>query len=157
MQNETCSGAYTVGFVSAEEAEMATQLTFGEFVKQLALRMEAEKIAMLFDDETAWHLLFYRLYKQKQSRKTGPTFFERLAFDWDGPNPTCPQLSDYLRALHVTGSVGVVNPSFEHLDINPDVREIWKQASHHLDKKTDEFLTYAVKIAKEEFNRKTVA
>jgi ribosomal protein S16 len=135
---------------------MATQLTLGDFVKQLAVRLESEKIAMMFDDETPWHLLFYRLFKE-QTGNDRPALLNKLTFDWDGPTPKCPQLSDYLRALHVIGSVGVVNPSFETIDINPEMRAMWQRAGEGLSEDARKFLTHAVEIAKEEFRQTAVA
>jgi hypothetical protein len=81
---------------------MPEDMTLGDFVKQLTVRMEDEKLIMLFKDEAPWHLLFYRL--KKAEARVKPAFLSTLRFDWDGPYPRCQELSDYLNSFrHCTG------------------------------------------------------
>jgi len=46
-----------------------------------------------------WHEFFYELKKEKRDEK--PEFFKNLMFDWDGPSPKSPVLSEFFNALNV--------------------------------------------------------
>ena len=128
---------------------MATSLTLGDFVKQLAIRMENEKLVMLFKDEAPWHLLFYRLKKVQSDGK--PEFLSALRFDWDGPYPRCQELSDFIQALHWTGSVVAANPSYERITLQDDLKKIWSDEGRDLAPGVQQFLDQGVEFARQEF------
>jgi hypothetical protein len=124
-------------------------VTLGEFVKQLAIRMEDANLVMLFKDEAPWHLLFYKLKKDQSPGK--PKFLATLRFDWDGPYPRCQELSDFIQALHWTGSVVAVNPSYEKIMLQDGLKEIWSEEGKSLEPELRSFLEKSVELAKEEF------
>jgi hypothetical protein len=128
---------------------MATSLTLGDFVKQLAIRMEDDKLVMLFKDEAPWHLLFYRLKKVQADDK--PEFLSALRFDWDGPYPRCQELSDFIQALHWTGSVVAVNPSYEKIMLQDDLKKIWSDEGDGLSPPLRELLAKGLEFARQEF------
>jgi hypothetical protein len=130
---------------------MATglQLSLGEFVKQLALKMNEAHLEMPFKEETPWHLLFYRLKKECKFEGR-PEFLDHLRFDWDGPSPKCQELSDFIQALHWTGSVIAVNPSYEKIMVEEDVAALWSRKGM-LDSTSEAFLGRALALAQEEF------
>lgn len=126
------------------------ELSLGDFVKQLAVRMADRGLVMVFKDEMPWHLLFYRL-KKEGTAEGRPRFFDSLRFDWDGPYPKSQELSDFIQALHWTGSVGAVNPSYERITLQDDVTKLWSEFGRSLETPTVEFLEHAVEMATEEF------
>jgi hypothetical protein len=128
---------------------MTTQMTLGNFVKQLTLGMAQEKVVMLFKDESPWHLLFYRLKKDQSPSK--PAFLRDLRFDWDGAYPRCQELSEFIQALHWTGSVVAANPSYEKITLQEDVRKVWAQETEGIPEELQAFIAHGVEIAKEEF------
>lgn len=129
---------------------MATNLTLGDYFKQLALRMDDEKLVMEFKNEKPWHLLFYKLKKAKAENK--PPFLSTLRFDWDGPYPRCQELSEYIQALHWTGSVVVGNPSYDRLTLQAEVRKIWSDESNDLSAESREFVNLGLELAAREFS-----
>lgn len=133
----------------AAQITIGDRITLGDFVKQLAVRMADENLVMLFKDEAPWHLLFYRL-KQEQSNNK-PTFLATLRFDWDGPYPRCQELSDFIQALHWTGSVVAANPSYERIMLQDDLRRIWSAEGDELSEGLRQFLEKGVEFAREEF------
>ena len=64
-----------------------------------------------FQDESPWHIVLYRLKQDLQDPL--PKFISELTFDWDGPFPKSQDVSDFLQALHWTGSVEALNPTYE--------------------------------------------
>ncbi len=130
---------------------MATNISLGEFVKQLAAQLQTQHVTMPFRNEEPWHLLFYQLAKTKDVPGK-PEFFERLRFDWDGPYPKSQELSDFLQALHWTASVSASNPHYEVINLPDDVADLWKKSfGMFAEKDISEFLCYAVKCAEKEF------
>lgn len=131
---------------------MADDVTLGGFVKQLTLRMQAENLVMLFKDEAPWHLLFYQLKKTDAPAK--PVFLQTLRFDWDGPYPRCKELSEFIQALHWTGSVAATNPSYERITLQDDVRKIWERDAEGLSPELRAFLDTGVEYARQQFPQK---
>lgn len=125
-------------------------LSLGDFVKQLALLMHENKLDMPFKEETPWHLLFYRLKKDKEA-KGRPEFFDTLRFDWDAAYPKCQELSDFIQALHWTGTVIAVNPTYEKIILQDKVGELWSNMRKGIDSDTVGFLKYTLTLAREEF------
>lgn len=131
-------------------------LSLGDFVKQLALLMSENKLDMPFKEETPWHFLFYRLKKDKTAVGR-PSFFNTLRFDWDAAYPKCQELSDFIQALHWTGTVIAVNPTYEKIILQEKVGELWSAKAKKFDKETVGFLQHALKLAREEFPGKSNA
>jgi len=129
-------------------------LSLGDFVKQLALLMNEDKLDMPFKEETPWHLLFYRLKKNTKA-KGRPEFFDTLRFDWDAPYPKCQELSDFIQALHWTGTVIAVNPTYEKIILQEKVGELWSNMRQGIDSETVGFLEHALSLAREEFPGKS--
>jgi hypothetical protein len=128
---------------------MPEDITLGDFVKQLAVLMESEKLIMLFKDEAPWHLLFYRL--KKMDATTKPEFLKTLRFDWDGSYPRCQELSEFIQALHWTGSVVAANPSYDRITLQDQVRELWYEEGRQISPELGAFLSQGVEYAKEQF------
>ena len=128
---------------------MPIESTLGDFVKQLALRMEDENLVMLFKDESPWHMLFYRL--KKAAAGAQPAVIRNLRFDWDGPYPRCQELSEFIQALHWTGSVVAANPSYDRIMLQHDVKEVWKTEGHNIPAELQALLDDGVHLAKEQF------
>jgi hypothetical protein len=122
-------------------------ISLGEFVKQLTVRIHDLKVPMPFKDEEPWHLLFYQLKRENVPGK--PTFFEHLRFDWDGSYPRCRELSEYIHALHFTGCVGASNPSYDEISLNPKLGELW--ASENLEGDLSVFMDHAMEEVQAKF------
>jgi hypothetical protein len=129
------------------------ELSLGDFVKQLVVLMDQNQLVMLFKDEKPWHLLFYHLKKEQTEGK--PNFLSQLRFDWDGSYPKCQELSDYIQALHWTGNVVAVNPSYEHFILDKAVSKIWRSEGESLDDATKGFLAHSIGLAKQQFPAST--
>ncbi len=125
----------------------SNDISLGEFVKQLTVRIHDSKVPMPFKDEEPWHLLFYRFRQENAPGK--PAFLERLRFDWDGRYPRSQELSDYIHALHFTGCVGASNPSYEEISLNPKLGELWSSQKPEGD--LSKFMDYAMKTVETEF------
>jgi hypothetical protein len=130
---------------------MAGELTLGEFVKQLAALMSRDDTVLLFKDEAPWHLLFYRLQGEDYPGK--PSFLARLRFDWAGPYPKCRELSRYIQWLHLTECVGTMNPSFETMVLDRELRELWLQQAEQQPTEVAQFLHKAADLGKEQFQK----
>jgi hypothetical protein len=126
------------------------EISLGDFVKKLTVLMGENRVVMLFKEERPWHVLFYRLKKDKTAGK--PSFFNTLRFDWDGPYPKCQQLSEFIQALHWTGAVGAVNPSYEKIVLREEMGQLWSKEIT-VPAKVESFLKHAASLAKEEFPR----
>lgn len=122
-------------------------MSLGEFVKQLTVRMNDSKIEMPFKDEKPWHTLLYEL--KVSGIKPKPEFLANLQFDWDGPYPRSRDLSDYLHGLHFTGCVSAANPSYDVITLDEGLAKIW--SSEKLDEELDTFMNQVLHIAKKEF------
>lgn len=121
-------------------------MSLGEFVKQLTVRMREASVTMPFKDEKPWHTLLYDLTVSDISPKPG--FLGQLQFDWDGPYPRSRDLSDYLHGLHFTGCVSAGNPSYDQITLDPDVAKIWSQSSSL---EVNNFMDKVMSLAQKEF------
>ncbi len=122
-------------------------ISLGEFVKQLTVRIKKANLPMPFKDEAPWHLLFYKL---KQEKLAGtPVFLETMRFDWDGSYPRSQELSNYIHALHFTGCVAASNPSYDQMSLNPDLETIW--ASQQLESELLQFVDQVMDRVKSDF------
>jgi hypothetical protein len=104
---------------------------------------------MLFRDEAAWHSLLYLLQEENFAEK--PEFLNRLIFDSGGPFPKCKDLSRYLQLLHVTGCVGVSNPSYKEMELNPGLEKLWYSQVQQLPGAQLKFVEHAAALAKANF------
>ena len=125
-------------------------MTLGEFVKYLAALLAKNATPMLFRDEAAWHTLIYHL--QDESFDGKPEFLNRLVFDWGGPFPKCKDLSRYLQLLHVTGCVGVTNPSYKEMELNPGLEKLWYSQVEELPPGQRKYMEHAATLAEESFS-----
>jgi|SRR5581483_5397247 len=121
-------------------------VSLGEFVRQLALKFEAEHIPMPFNDDQPWHELLYRFKKQEGPK---PRFFDFLIFDWTGPSPRSRDLAEYLNSLHRIGCLSAENPSFDAVKIDPEVKPLWQQETAN--NELDQYLGQVVIQARELF------
>jgi hypothetical protein len=136
---------------SNQEQADAKKISLGEFVKQLVLDLHRDETPMPFQNETNWHVLFYKL-KKTQNNQGRPAFLDKLRFDWDGPYPRCQDLSEYLQTLHWNGFVSVANPSYDRLSVDADVfAEAKRNASAVKDKKLASFLRFSAEEASKLF------
>lgn len=128
---------------------MAQEITLGDLVRFLAVSIQTHGRIMPFKDETPWHTVFYRLQKELPEPK--PQFIANLGFDWDGPSPKSQDVSDFLQALHWTGSVAALNPSYEQIIVPSGVQERWNSEVAELSPEMAKILEKTVQIAVEEF------
>jgi len=128
----------------------SNDISLGEFVKQLTVRIHNSKVSMPFKEEQPWHLLFYKLKREKMRGK--PEFFGHLRFDWDGRYPRSRELSEYIHALHFTGCVGASNPSYDEISLNPKLGELWSSQKPEGDLSI--FMDYAMKEVEKGFATK---
>lgn len=135
---------------------MPTPLSLGEFVKQLTALFEENEIAIPFKNERQWHLLFYEL-KKEQNAVGRPQFFDDLEFDWDGPAPKSPELSDFLHSLHWNASVSASNPHYETINLSKEVKDLWLRRYKASDPETKRFFKAALTRAKTEFGQQSRA
>lgn len=126
------------------------QMTLGEFVKYFAALLSKNKTRMLFRDEAPWHTLLFSL--QEESFADKPEFLRQLVFDWGGPFPKCKDLSRYLQLLHVTGCVGVTNPSYKEMELNTGLEKLWSSQLEALPPAQHRFLEHAAALAEESFS-----
>lgn len=122
-------------------------MSLGEFIKQLTIRMKEAKLQMPFKDEEPWHQLIYQLKTSDVEPK--PAFLQEIEFDWDGPYPRSEDIANYIHALHFTGCVSASNPAYDQISLNPKLEEIW--SSEQLDGDLPQFIERAMVIAKQEF------
>ena len=127
-----------------------TQMTLGEFVKYLAASLSMRGTPMSFKDEEPWHVLLYRLQEENLAEK--PEFLDRIIFDWGGPFPKSKDLSRYLQLLHVTGCVGVTNPSYKKMELSEGLEKLWYSRVKELPKAQLEFVQHAAGLAEETFS-----
>ena len=122
-------------------------ISLGEFVKQLTVRIHDARLPMPFKDEEPWHTLFYRLKQEDVPGK--PAFFAGLRFDWDALYPRSQELSEYIHAHHFTGCVAASNPSYDEMSLNPKLGQIWSSQKPEGD--LSKFLDYAMERVKTQF------
>jgi hypothetical protein len=123
-------------------------MTLGELIKQLVSHLNTE-VRIPFENEAPWHELFYQLKRENIQGK--PPFFKSLRFDWDGPYPKCKQVTEYLHALHWNACISVCNPTFDAITLPEDIAAHWKAEAAKLDPEQQDFLSEALKRAKQEF------
>jgi hypothetical protein len=99
-------------------------MSLGDFVQQVLVQLRDAK--MHFRDERPWHEFLYRL-KKDQMGAGKPPFLDRLFFEWNGPYPRSPELSEFLHGLHWTGCLSAPNPSYDTFTTKPEVRAIWEE------------------------------
>lgn len=122
-------------------------ISLGEFVKQLTVRIHEKRVRMPFKDEARWHELFYSF--KRDSHPGRPAFLDSLSFDWDGPYPRSEELSNYIHALHFTGCVAASNPSYDEISLNESLGKLW--ASERLEGDLSKFMEYATGLVEKQF------
>jgi len=131
---------------------MVDETTLGDFIRMLAVKIPDQGRIMPFQDEKPWHIVFYRL--KKEMPEPMPSFLTKLTFDWDGPYPKSQDVSDFLQALHWTGSVAALNPSYEQIIVPPSVEANWKKEAETLGPDMQSILKKSIALAAEEFPQK---
>lgn len=131
-------------------ADASQELSLGQFVKQVAALLQEENVELPFKNQRPWHFLFYELAKLPDDSGK-PKFLEELVFDWDARYPKCQELSEFLQALHFTGSVSASNPGFESITVDSAVAKRWSQQFDDDDPGLKTFVGTAVELAKKEF------
>jgi hypothetical protein len=134
---------------------MAQETTLGDFIRILAVKIPDQDRIIPFQDERPWHTVFYRLKKELPEPK--PTFLTKLTFDWDGPYPKSQDVSEFLQALHWTGSVAALNPSYEQIIVPESVEANWKKEAEQLDSDMQSVLKKSIALAAEEFPQKSAS
>jgi len=129
---------------------MASELTLGDFVKVIAVRINEAGMALPFKEEAPWHYLLYELKKMQRGPQKA-AFLNSLRFDWDGPYPRCQELSDFIQALHWTGSITVGNPSYDRIILNNELSAKWKEEAENFAPEMGDLLGAGVEIARREF------
>ncbi len=125
------------------------QMTLGELVKYLAALLAEKEVPMPFKDEEPWHVLFHQL--QGENRDWKPDFLKSLIFDWGGPFPKSKDLSRYLQLLHVTGCVGVTNPSYRQMELSEGLQKLWHSQVEKLPEPQRKFVEHAASLAQGSF------
>ena len=121
----------------------------GDFVEQIAVRLQQQNVEMPFENEQPWHELFYELKRSTVDGK--PDFFSALRFDWDGPYPKCLELSEFLHALHWNACIDARNPHFDRITLPPAIAEAWSKREAQFDSAMRSFLEHSATRAKEVF------
>jgi len=130
--------------------------TLGQFVKELTALLEDKRIPIPFKNERSWHFLFYELKKEKGSPGR-PSFLDELQFDWDGPFPKSPELSDFLHSLHWNASVSASNPHYETITLSEEVKDLWMKKYEREDANTKAYFSLVLDRARKEFGQEAVA
>jgi hypothetical protein len=125
----------------------AKDISLGEFVTLLVLRLDNERVPMPFQNEEKWHRLFYKL-KTEREKQGRPGFFDKLRFDWDGRYPRAQDLSEYLQSLHWNGFISVANPTYDRLSVDQDVKDLGDKARPNVqDEQLEQFLSDTISKA----------
>lgn len=123
-------------------------MTLGEFVKYIIASAFVKGVSIPYEDERAWHLLLYKLKQRELCDQF--SFIKSLRFDWNGRTPKCRELSEYLHALHLTGSVSAKNP--EYATILPTDPDRWLAYRDSVSgQEGEEFLGTVEQMAEETF------
>jgi hypothetical protein len=121
-------------------------VSLGEFIRELALRFDANGIHMPFNEDQPWHELLYSFKKQPGAK---PSFFDALIFDWTGPAPRSRDLAEYLNSLHRIGYLSAANPSFDEVVVDDEVQRLWH--GEEVSPELDQYLGRVVERARELF------
>src|ERR1700733_8115950 len=127
-----------------EDVMNAIDVTLGDFVQQLLLKLEGREL--LFKHDRPWHEFFYRL-KISPENPGKPVFLRDLFFDWNGDYPKCQELSEYLHALHWTGCMTAANPSYDKFRLNDEVGKLWQKP---LENELNQFIGETAQAARNE-------
>jgi hypothetical protein len=84
------------------------QISLGQFVENVISVLSQRKIKIPTEDRS-WHELFYDLHKE--DRKGKPLCIEKMRFDWNGPYPESPELSEALSAHAMAFGVNICSMS----------------------------------------------
>src|SRR5262249_13223763 len=124
-------------------------MTLAAFVKQIAVRLSEDDVPMPLRNQAIWHALFYKLKKSNLPAK--PEFLADLWFDWDGPAPESPELSELIARFQWNASVSATNPSYETIAVRQEVATLWKREAPALSHDEEAFIAQATAQAKASF------
>ncbi|HXY98808.1 MAG TPA: hypothetical protein VEI03_02325 [Stellaceae bacterium] len=125
-------------------------MSLGEMVKLLAATLHKNRVPLPFKNQKPWHLLLYTL-KMEGPKPDRPKFLDDLVFDWDGPFPTCEELSSFLNALHFTANVSGHNPRFNLVSVDDADAERWLKDFDKMGANSKSFVERAAELASREF------
>jgi hypothetical protein len=129
----------------------ADLMTLATFLKQIAVGVSEQNVSLPLRDQSAWHKLLYEL---KQSDAPGkPAFLNELWFDWDGPLPEAPDVTDFLARLHWNGSISADNPRYEVATLPEPVCQLWRDQAPAIQGDEAAFLVKAVDQAARQFRK----
>ncbi len=114
-----------------------------QFLFHLMAMMKNKRVIIPTKRE-GWHKLFYEL-KQKE-REGRPSFLDKLWFDWDGPYPTSPWLSEALDRCAITHYV--VSPELREIAFSEDNMNVYLEKQQCFSPRLREYLDYASEEAK---------
>jgi hypothetical protein len=132
------------------------KVSLGDFVKYLVASLHKQKVKIPFENESPWHELFYDL-KQNPGLERKLSFFQDLWFDWDGPYPKSPELSEFLHALHWNACVSANNPVFDVITLPDDeIANLWLKTVEESGFEEKDFMIAAIEKAKAKFSQEIV-
>lgn len=124
-------------------------MTLATFLKQIAVRVNEQGVPLPLRNQQVWHKVVYNL---KTTNAPGrPAFLDELWFDWDGPAPEAPDVSEFLARLHWTASISANNPRYEVATLPKPIQDLWTAQAPGLNPEEEAFLTNAVELAKQAF------
>lgn len=118
----------------------------GQIVRFLLPEL-AENGRVPLGNRAAWNRLFYKLKSQPGGFK--PRCVRDLFFEWDGLEPTCPSLEEYLTVLTATGSAEWLSPHYREALISDCTLANWRLEASLLDKHEKAFIKRAANMARE--------
>lgn len=128
-------------------------MTLGDFVEHLLVLLRKNGVVLPLKDKRPWHILFYELKWRTAGVSGRPEFLGEFQFDWDGPYPKSPELSEFLSALCLNGVVLASSPLFEEYKIPDNVFVILEKRYDMLEPEARQFLDTAYRMACEEFTQ----
>lgn len=129
---------------------MTTCDTLGEFVKILTAKLQSADVSLPFKDEASWHELFYKMSNTPAFQNSLP-FLQEMFFEWTGPHPRSPELSDFLQALHWNACVSAHNPHYVTIELPESVQRLWLARTETLNHDVADALQQATDLASELF------
>jgi hypothetical protein len=128
-------------------------IALGEFVKLLTALLQESGIEMPFENERPWHMLLYDLKKSGRAPKS-LNEINRLRFDWDGPYPKSPEVSEILQALHWNASISALNPTYQTIVLPQDIAALWLERYKATSAEARDFIDYARDQARRRFPKR---
>jgi len=126
-------------------------MTMGDFVQHLLLFLHRDEENLRLHEMEHWHKLFYQLHKLPPEPGR-PPFLDKLFFAWNGPYPSCDDVAEYLRRLHLLGFIVCDSPGYRKYWLPEKTVQSWQREHDRLGAREREFLSKAALMAKRELN-----